>query len=274
MTPMNTGGSQVGAMNSAQPFAADKMPQKRSGPRLGVIIGIVVLLILLVGGAFVGYLYVNTQHTVNTTTPTVSSPAPSGPPLFADSFNDNTNGWNLMGITGKFSVSVGKGAMVLEDDNNRLLWELVPNGKTFNNFKLTVDASLSKGDQNNGYGIYIRGASNQNSDLATYYRFELYGDSTYAIFKGSVDATGATQSSRLVDYTSNSAIKPQGGLNHITIIAKGSSLLLIVNGQTLKTITDNSYTNGSVALFVSNLQNAQKGAQATFSHLAIYPTQA
>ena len=54
------------------------------------------------------------------------------------------------------------------------------------------------------------------------------------------------------------------------ITAKGSALSLTVNGQLLKTVTDNNYSSGSIALFVSNLQNAKPGAQAKFSNLHIY----
>jgi len=133
---------------------------------------------------------------------------------------------------------------------------------------------LSQGGQNNGYGVYIRGASNQESDLATNYRFELYGDGSYAIFKGTIDAGGKSTTTKIVDYTLSSAIQKQGKVNHIMIIAKGAALSLIVNGQLLKTISDHSYANGSVALFVSNLPQAQPGAQARFSQFAIYPVHA
>src|SRR5581483_1682250 len=170
---------------------AMSLPQKRRrGPGPWVIIGIGLLIIVLIGGSITTYLLLGLGNTPQTTA--TSSPTTNGTPLFTDAFTNNNNGWNLQGDPGKFSASVGNGAMVLEDDNHSLLWELVPGQKTFSNFKLVVDAMLSKGDQNNGYGVFIRGSSNQNSELATYYRFALYGDGSYAIFKGSVDANGNT----------------------------------------------------------------------------------
>ncbi len=230
------------------------------------------MLVILVGGG-VGYFYVK-SHTdkAMTNVPTASSPTPTTPPLFSDSFQNNNNGWDLTSISGKYSVKVGGGSMVLEDDDNKLLWELVPGTKVYSNFKLVVDATLSRGDQSNGYGVYIRGASNQNSELATYYRFELYGDGTYAVFKGVVDASGNSQGNKLVDYTTDPAIQKQGSVNHIAIIANGPGMTFILNGQTLKVVTDTSYTGGSVALFVSNLPAPiPPDAQATFNNLAIYP---
>jgi len=246
-------------------------PQRKSGPKVGLIVGIVLLVVLLVGGAFTGYFYYK-HHSQNTstksTTPSVVA-TPTAVPLFSDTFGTNNMGWDLTSYQGKFSVKVGGGSLVLEDDQNKLLWEIVP-GKIFTDFRLDVDATLTKGDQNNGYGVLIR-ASNQGTDLGTYYRFELYGDGTYAIFKGYLDATGTTQSIKVQGYIAHPAIAKVGQVNHITIVAKGPAMSLMVNGQALYTYTDDNYKGGSIALFVSNLPELTPGAQATFTHLAIFP---
>ena len=179
-------------------------------------------------------------------------------------------GWDLTSNPGKFSVKVGGGTLVLEDDQNKLLWEVVP-GQSFTDFRLDVNATLTKGDPNNGYGVLMR-ASNQGTDLGTYYRFELYGDGTYAIFKGYLDASGTTQSIKVQGYVVDPAIARVGQVNHITIVAKGSAMSLMVNEQAVYTYTDDNYKGGSIALFVSNLPKLTPGAQATFTHLAIFPT--
>ncbi len=166
---------------------------------------------------------------------------------------------------------VGGGVLSLEDDKQSLLWEPLPGTRTYTNFQLIANAMLSKGDQNNGYGFYIRGAANQGNELATYYRFELYGDGSYAIFKGSTDVDGKTVDTKLVNFLLNPAIAKRGKLNQIMIIARGSRLSFIINNHLLQTVTDTSYASGSIALFVSNLPEAKPGAQAQFSQLAIYP---
>ena len=150
------------------------------------------------------------------------------------------------------------------------MWEILPGTATYTNFQLTVNAKLSKGDQNNGYGVYIRGGANGGNDLATYYRFELYGDGSYAIFKGTTDAGGKTADTKLVDFMVNPVIAKQGKINHIRIIARGPKLSFVVNDHLLQTVTDTSYRSGSIALFVSNLPEAKPGAQAQFSNLAVY----
>jgi hypothetical protein len=248
-------------------------PQQHRGLRVGVIVGIVLLIVLLIGGAFTGYYYYNKyQHQISHATSAIPSKVvtPTVVPLFSDSFNTNNMGWDLTSNQGKFSVKVGGGSLVLEDDQNKLLWEVVP-GKIFTDFRLDVNATLTKGDPNNGYGVLIR-ASSQYNNLGTYYRFELYGDGTYAIFKGYLDATGMTQSMNVHGYVANPAIAKVGQINHITIVAKGSTMSLIVNGQAVYTYTDDNYRGGSIALFVSNLPELAPGAQATFTNLAIFPS--
>ena len=239
---------------------------------LSVFLVIVVFAFLLLKGAGIS---LSTLFSEATTTPsTVTYSVPKVSPLFSDSFLSDAYGWNLQSAPGKYAVRVGDGAMTLEIDKHNLLWELVPGERSYSDFLLTVNAVLSQGDQNNGYGVYIRGASTQATDLATYYRFELYGDGSYAIWKGTLDAGGNSTTTKLVDYTLSAAIHKQGKLNHIMIMAKGAALSLIVNGQLLKAISDHSYTNGSVALFVSNLPQAKPDAQAQFSQFAIYPVHA
>lgn len=196
---------------------------------------------------------------------------PEGNPLFADPLVNDTSGWNLQGAPGSYTVSIGSSGLTLASDQHKLLWELLPGERSYGDFTLVVNAALTKGGQNNGYGVYIRGTANAHSDLATYYRFELYGDGSYAIFKGSVNASGVSSAIKIAGYTLNAAIQKAGKVNSLMIVAKGASLSLIVNGQLIQQISDASYKTGSIALFVSNLPAAHAVAQAQFSHLAIYP---
>jgi hypothetical protein len=258
-------------MNGYTPVGYNQPPQPKRGPKVGFIVGIVLLLILLIGGAFAGYFFVknhNQNSTASNATPTVVS-TPTVTPLFSDSFTNNNTGWDLTSNPGKFSVKVGDGSLVLEDDENKLLWEVIP-GKSFADFRLDVNATLTKGDSTNGYGVLIR-AANQGGDIGMYYRFELYGDGTYAVFKGYLDTSGTTQSSKVQGYIANAAIAKAGQVNHITIIAKGPVMTLMVNGQSVYTYTDDNYKSGSIALFVSNLPGLTPIAQATFKNLAVFP---
>lgn len=269
--PATYEGFQRSNLNGYSPTGYNQPPEGERRPKIGLIILVLGLLVVIIaGGAFAGYLFLKNQNSNATTTVPTRITTPSVKPLFSDAFNDNKNGWDLSSTPGKFSVKIGGGSMALEDDEHRLFMEVVP-GNNLVDFRLDVDASLSKGDPSNGYGVFIRGALGSDGNLNTYYRFELYGDGTYAIFKGSLDASGNPLSNKVHDYTANPAILKGGQINHITIIAKGSSMTFMLNQQALYTYVDNNYKSGAVALFVSNLPTLAAGAQATFSHLAIFP---
>jgi len=257
---------------NSNPKQVSRNRSKKRNLLPGIIISIVVLII----GGLAGYLFMYSPVTQKSTQilATPSSASSKEPSEFVDAFKDNRNHWDLRSEAGKYSVAVANGNLVLEDNNNSLLPELLPGNRSFTNFKMGVDAVLSKGDQKNGYGLYIRCSSDQNGNPSTYYRFELYGDSTYAIFKGILDKHGRINPSplTLVKYTKNPAIQKQGDSNHIEVSAKGATITIRVNGQELKTFADPSYTKGTIALFISNVQNTSLGAQAKFSNLAIYPS--
>jgi hypothetical protein len=250
-------------------------PQQKRGPNvIAILLVIVALLLLIGGGSIAGYFFFfkNQGQNTLTATPTAAIVTPSIKPLFSDDFQNNTNKWNLTSSPGQYSVTVGGSQMVLEDDHNKLLWEIVP-GQTFADFRLDVDAKLTKGDKTNGYGVYIRGIASQGIDIGLYYRFELYGDGTFAIYKGVLDANGNPAYTSLTnnDYIPNAAIQTEGNTNHITIIARGSSMEFRVNNVSVKTINDSAYKGGEVALFVSNLPTVPPVAQAIFTHLAVFP---
>lgn len=245
--------------------------QEKRGPgRIGLMIVIGLLLLLVIGGGLTGVLYYSSHdQSTPAATPTVVITTPTIKPLFRDTFTNNSTGWQVTSGQGKFSAQVGGGLMTLEDDDNKLLWDILP-GKTFSDFRLDVDARLTKGDQNNAYGVYIRGASTATSNIGTYYRLEIYGDGTFAIYKGIQDSNGNTQNNR-VTYQANAAIHKEGQFNHITVIARGGTMVFMVNGVTVYTYPDTSYRGGLIAMFVSNLPGLAPGAQATFANLAIFP---
>lgn len=247
--------------------------QNRSVSKVRVFMGVIVLIVMIASGSIFALTYVNKQTAPPKPT-VVAIPTPKVAATYTDPFVDNSYGWNLASEPGKYVVQIGGGNLTLEDDDHKLLWEQLPGQHSFSDFTLYVDATLTKGDALNGYGIYIRGASNANSDLATYYRFELYGEGAYGIYKGIVSDNGESGYTKLVDYTLNNAINKAGKVNKIRITAQGSTLTFMVNGHLLQTLTDTSYSKGTVAFFVSNTTDAKAGAQAQFANFGIYPVDA
>jgi hypothetical protein len=252
--------------------------KNRASP--GVIIVIVILLIALIGGGGYGGYYVykhRNDGAANTTGTPATGPkivTPGTTPLFSDFFKNNSNNWDKNAPTGAKITLAGDGKLILESDNHTLYPELLPGGKTFGDMRLDVDAGLTSGDQSNGYGVYIRVSSTQNNTLGTYYRFEIYGNGSFVIYKGAVDGNGKSNGTSISQSLQpNNAIAHVGTLNHLTITAVGQQLKLIINTTPVATINDPSYKSGTVALFVSNVNqpNVPAGAKATFENLAIFP---
>lgn len=244
----------------------------RKGPGAGVVLVILLLLLaLLGGGAFAGYRIFFARHTAGTTPNAPAVVTPSTPPLFHDTFQQNTANWDLTAPTGA-RITLTGGKLLMESDNNKLYQEPFPGGKTYGDFRVDIDAGLTGGDPKNGYGVYVRGASAQNDPLGLFYRFEVYGDGYFYVYKGSLDANGNLQVQSIAQSQQPSdAISLKGQMNHLTIIARGQTLTWIINGTTVATLKDNSYKSGTMALFVSNVAKVPAGAQATFQNLAVFP---
>ena len=255
---------------------ADDGGKGKNRPSAGVVVVIIILLVVVLGGGgYGGYYFWHHRNDGAVSTTTATGPVivtPGTTPLFSDTFKNNSNGWSTTPPTGGKVTLAGNGKLILESDNNSLLPELLPGGKTFGDARVDVDAGLTSGDKGNGYGVYIRASSAGNSNLGLYYRFEVYGDGSFVIYKGSLDPTGKLASNSLSQSLQPSdAIARAGTLNHLTIIAKGQTMTFIVNNTAVAKFSDSGYKSGTVALFVSNVQKVPAGAQATFEHLAIFP---
>ncbi len=255
------------------PNQDDDEESEKKRPRIGFILLIILMLLVVVGGSFGAFLVLRRHNTpvVATSTPTIIV-TPAGKTQFQDDFQNNDAGWDLSQPSGA-KVTLAQGQLVLESDDNKIFQEQLPS-KTFADFRIDVNAELVQGDPANGYGIYIRGATNQDGTLGQYYSFEVYGDGTFAIYKGIQNPDGTSQRTDIKKDAPASAINSKGRVNHLAVIANGVQMTFIVNGVTIYTFSDNSYKSGAVALFVSNVSGVAKGAQATFKQLAIFdPTE-
>jgi hypothetical protein len=245
-------------------------PQTKKGPKIGLIVGIIVLLFLLVGGGIGIYSYgksrTNTTN-ITTTTPaatkSVATPVPTQAPLFSDNFADNSKGWALASASG-YSSTISNNVMTLADANHKILDMPVPTSTSYRDFEVTTTLTLLKADQNDSAGLYVRGDSN----LGQGYFVDIFGDNSYDIVKIFADST---KDSFLVSPTGSTAINPVGQQNKLTIVAKGSNLVVLINDKVVSSISDSGgYASGTIALFVENGKTSN-GAQASFSSVAVYP---
>ncbi len=187
-------------------------------------------------------------------------------PLFSDNFFDNSKNWDTRSATG-YGISIGNGALTMKEANHRIFQEpvpaIVPTG-----FTVTTTFTLTQGDQNDSAGLQLRA----NPDNSQGYIIEVYGDNTFDIVKISPDPNDSTsiKLKTLSDQEHPPALHPAGQPNTLTVIMKGSTMVVVMNNTVVKTVTDTSFSGGSIDLFLANGETS-RAAIATFDNIAIYP---
>lgn len=133
--------------------------------------------------------------------------------------------------------------------------------KNFNDFILDLDTRLIAGTDNNYQGVVIRMQDEEN-----HYFFVVSADGYYDILKwendNRIDLIGSNvpRSSYI-----NTGI---GATNHIQVEANKNTLSFSVNGHHLRTVTDNTFREGTVAL-VANSLTSDSFTEVAFSNLVI-----
>ncbi len=185
-------------------------------------------------------------------------------PLFSDDFSNNSKGWAMS--KGGYTRSLDQDQLTLSATNHQILTESLPTSTTFSDFTLITTFTFVKGDAHDSVGLYLRGDSNLDHD----YRIDIFGNNTYVISKESLDVSNIEETMTLINPTRTSHLLPTGQANTLTVMMKGSSLVLQINGATVESITDTDYTHGQIALFVENGATSD-GVTATFSHIEVNP---
>ncbi len=254
----------------------DPRPQKN--PRTGCLISTVVLLSVLIGGSLFILMRDGGSATspkghpaTPTPTPTMAIPTDTPPPqsLFFDTFADNSHGWNVTSNannTGYVRIIVDK-RLILSDINPKTtLIESLPTVKEFDGFSISVDFTIDKAVPGDSVGVYVRGDSNLDHD----YRVELNSDNTFDIAKEYLDSKQQSQSIFLDGPGSSPAIHPLGQKNTMTVIMQGPTLVLLINGTNVSTVTDSDYTSGQIALFAHEGPTSN-GVTTSFTRVEVDP---
>ncbi|GAC1425369.1 MAG: hypothetical protein PVS3B3_36450 [Ktedonobacteraceae bacterium] len=232
---------------------------------------IIALLILISGGVFLILRFANenantssSQHKTSTPTqlPTVQVTVQ---PLFTDDFADNSKGWSVANVSG-YIRTLQNGALMLSDTTHNVLVESIPTSTKFTNFSLTTTFTFVQGDENDSAGLYLRGDSNLDHD----YRIDIFGNNTYSISKEALNESNMLEQMYLVHPSHTPLLKPTGQKNVLAVSMQGPTMVMQINGETVRSLADMSYTHGQIALFVSNGQTSN-GATAKFHSLVIYP---
>lgn len=252
-------------------------PEKRSNKRnvkATLVVSIITLLLVFLASGVLIFFYEvgneasqagkNATATAQQGTPTSSGQSVTKP-LFTDDFSDASKGWAVGSASGYTRV-INDDTLTLANQNHTILTESLPTSLTFDDFSLTVAFALLQATADDSVGMYVRGDTNLDHD----YRIDFYGDGGYSISKEYLDQQDLPQETLLQPSTFTSSLKPMGESNTVTLVMKGPKMVLIVNKQVIKTVSDDAYTSGQIALFVHN-SPASNEVEADFSSVVVYP---
>jgi hypothetical protein len=240
---------------------------KRKVPKIWLFLVVLLLILGVVGSSL--YFVLNrgkSSPTTSTTTGRITATSSARPSLFSDNFADNSKGWSTGSGKG-FSSTIGNNTMALSEANHKIIDEPIPGSAnapaTFTDFSVTTTFTVLKADQNDSVGLYLRGDGNMNMG----YFIDIFGDNSYDIVKVFPDAS---RDSFLVSPTSSPDINSVGQQNKLTVMMKGSKMVLLMNDKVINSVSDSGYASGQIALFAEN-GNTSNGINVTFTSVVVYP---
>ncbi len=253
------------------PLNFDQLLVQMKRPNLLVIVGVAILLLAILGGSIFTFSRSRgatvTQHgtTASSSLTSVSSSAS----LFSENFADDSKGWGI-GRGPGFSSNIAHNMLNMSEANHRVLDLTIPDTNnthaSYSDFSVTTTFTLLKADQNDSAGLYLRAAST-NGNFSQGYFVDIYGDNSYDIFKVFANSTKDTF---LVGPTPSSAINAVGQQNKLTVVMKGTNIVVLINDKILISVSDTDFKSGQIALFVENGKSSN-GVQASFSSVVINP---
>ncbi len=130
--------------------------------------------------------------------------------------------------------------------------------KSFNDLTVQVNISIQRG---NAGGVLFRLNGNGG------YLFEVDNTGRYSIVKSSDFTNGNTTA--LQDWTSATAVKTGTQENTLQLIAKGNMLLFYVNGTFLKSVSDSTFSGGTIG-FAASASSTGGAVDVVCSNLSVY----
>lgn len=247
-----------------------RRPKRITRDRIIAFIG--VLLLLSISSFFLTRTIGKGSQLITETATSTPTPSPTSiyletPPAqsdFYDTFKNNALGWSISSTAG-FYRTVKPGALTLINTNRgTTMVESLPTNSNFDNCTVIVDLTIHRIGLGDSVGLYVRGDTNLEHD----YRLDLNGNGTFDIAKEYLDSRNLPQSVILVGPKSDSALKPRGERNTITLTMNGSQLQLFLNNTKVSVVNDSDYVSGQVALF-AHLDKGSQDVTVSFNKVEI-----
>ncbi len=185
----------------------------------------------------------------------------AGEILFAEYFDSDVNGWPTGSSEDELTIDDvslvnGQYRMSITSLDTAYVEKILPD-QEFSDFVLSLEATPLDAEEYYSYGIAFR----EDEFSLNAYTFEIGNDGLYSV--QIYDGEWKT----LQEWTYTEAINVDA-TNELQVIANGSTLTFLVNGEELTTIEDDTFSSGTVALIVDMFE-ADQSATVDFDNLII-----
>lgn len=184
-----------------------------------------------------------TQTAVGTPTKPADDPVLIlGSPTWKDTFENGDN-WPL-GIDLYVDLKAGGGSLQMTGLTTKNGWRL--SGQKTSNFYLELTGKMPVCSGADQFGLFFR-----SPNLALANRGYLYGiscEGKFALRKWDTDTMTVLENWK----TSDAILRGSDQTNRIGVMAKGNVLKLYVNGVLVDTITDSSFSQGYIGLYIGS----------------------
>jgi hypothetical protein len=214
-----------------------------------VLLGVLFLIVVIVAGG--GYLFFHRSQSQYCST--------AHGALFCDDFADNSKGWNTRSDATQ-TIVIQDNMLVLTSATGvrRGIREFLPTNRLFDDFMLTFTYTLLDA-KTQSVGAFVRA----DNKLSSGYSATIRSDGTALIVKAAGGSGPVAPLVLLATGVKVASLKPAGEQNTMTLIMKGPTLVLLMNGSVVTRVSDSDFTTGSIALEVSQ-------GKVAFGSVAVY----
>jgi hypothetical protein len=252
---------------------------QRSGNRVGIIVGVVVLVLIVISGGVFAFLQYSaarnaaaaaaaaqataTAHTQATATASASAALQnpythSGTLAFSDPLSDNSKGHGWSEDAPNCAFTGGAYHAIAPDA--RYADYCLAGATNFSDFAFEAQMQIIKGDAG---GLDFRVASTYPTNKL--YAFYIGQDGSYYL-----NRQNATDNPLLTS-GSNAAIHQ--GLNQtnlIAVVAQGSTIMMYVNHQLITKVTDSTFTSGQIGVEADPILPNGHPTEVVFSNVKVW----
>jgi S1-C subfamily serine protease len=188
------------------------------------------------------------------------TPTPPEPGIaFEDEFSDRTCRW-VESLDPDVERECAQNRYRFQVNRVGFVYVALPtNPESYADLALQADVEQTGGSDYSFHGVVFR-----FRDTRHYYLFAIRGDGHYAVMKND-----DSDLEYLVDWKPSQYINLGRGENTLTVLAVGSLIRVLINGEIVDTVYDDSFSSGSIGLAVGTFPDERYAPLVYFDNVGV-----